>query len=203
MSAQQILQSESKRLKYACNLASVADVNTLTPKQVAALWKGLRGFQGLPQTEPGDIGIAVVGSEETRKKVREGWRAAAIQNLELMQHEARILLTRAAAGEVVSASMKGETTINGPDVRFAGNVIEVFRMLLALLLTTSKVGPNVRRCPECGQFFVRVRRQIYCRDQCTDRATWRNYPEEKKRRARKPQYEKNGWTQGARPRRLK
>jgi hypothetical protein len=72
-----------------------------------------------------------------------------------------------------------------------------YQLTLTWLLL-SKAGSLVRKCPECEQPFVRVRRQIYCSDKCTDRATWRNYPTAKKRRARKKQYSKNGWIVGAR-----
>lgn len=84
-----------------------------------------------------------------------------------------------------------------PELRIGGSVHDAFTMALALLLATD-AGRQLQSCPECGAIFVRVRRQRYCTAKCTDRATWRNYPAEKKRVARAKQYAKQGWTLGAR-----
>ena len=97
--------------------------------------------------------------------------------------------------------MEGRVIIDGPQFSFQGDPVDVFRMSLAWLLTSTLAGQErVRKCPECGRFFLRVRRQLYCRDACTDKATWRNYPKAKKRRARQRQYAKQGWKLGARSR---
>ena len=72
------------------------------------------------------------------------------------------------------------------------------RILLGVITLLATTGDRLRRCPECGRPFVRVRRQLYCDSKCTDRATWRNYPKEKKNRHRERQYAKHGWRLGAR-----
>ena len=57
---------------------------------------------------------------------------------------------------------------------------------------------SIQRCPECSSIFYRVRRQKYCKRECTTRAFWRSYPAEAKERARRKRYAKQGWTYGAR-----
>ena len=57
---------------------------------------------------------------------------------------------------------------------------------------------SIQRCPECDSIFYRVRRQKYCKRECTTRAFWRSYPAEAKERARRKRYAKQGWTYGAR-----
>jgi hypothetical protein len=82
-------------------------------------------------------------------------------------------------------------------LRIGGSAKDGVLLSLAFLLAT-EAGKRVVRCPECGRIFMRVRRQIYCTARCTDRATWRAYPEHKKRRARKKLYDQHGWKYGAR-----
>ena len=82
-------------------------------------------------------------------------------------------------------------------LRFGGSTRSCFILTLAYLLKSS-AGERVVKCPECGRIFVRVRRQKYCTPKCTDKATWRNYPEDKKRQSRKKYYDSQGWTLGAR-----
>ena len=59
---------------------------------------------------------------------------------------------------------------------------------------------RIRRCPapDCGRLFIRERRQKYCTRECTNRALWSSYSPKQKRKWRQKQYDKNGWTVGAR-----
>lgn len=74
---------------------------------------------------------------------------------------------------------------------------DVFLFVVCYLLAltpTQKVLP----CPECPRLFYKVGRQTHCSEACYDRHYWRDYPADKKRRARKKWYESQGWTLGAR-----
>lgn len=123
-----------------------------------------------------------------------------------LQRDARDLINQAIGGrgyQSTTISDKQELivdVIGGPGtrtLRVGGSVRASFLLKLAILMLTD-AGRRVSQCPECGSFFVRVRRQKYCKRKCTDRATWRNYPKEKKERARQKEYDKHGWTLGAR-----
>lgn len=132
--------------------------------------------------------------------------AAELSRLELhlLQESARQLVEGAAAGNGTRGSVPIEAVVvdvvgdgSARTLRIGGSVQAGFLLSLALLLAT-EAGSRVKQCPECGRLFARVRRQIYCSSQCTDRATWRNIPDEQKQRYRQKQYEKQGWTLGAR-----
>jgi len=197
---QQIVQvGDVARIRHAIRLATARDLGTLPPRAVEALWTAQRRFSGVPAHRLGEIpGVARVNAGTGQPLPPDArLRARQIAEFQAMQAIARDLLEHAAAGRPIQATMEGRVTIDGGQFRFQGTPLEAFRMQLAWHLE-SPAGQRVRKCPECGRFFLRVRRQIYCSSRCTDRATWRQYPEAKKRRARAKQYEKHGWTVGAR-----
>jgi len=199
MAIRQILQAgDISRVRYALRLASAPDVATLDDRAAGALWRGHRRFMTLPPGRLGELpGIRTVNARGESLPPSERVRVRQIGELRAMQDVAREQLERASAGRPPFATMKGEITIDGDQTRFRGSPVETFGMTLVWLLS-GPAGARVRKCPECGRFFLRVRRQIYCSDRCTDRATWRKYPEHKKRRARRKQYERHGWKLGAR-----
>jgi hypothetical protein len=195
-----------RRVRFVVQFASALDVATLSPRQVEGFWRRYRVFCGLPWhrlgTMPG-IGLRVGSAVKEPAAAARAWpglRARQLAEFSQMQAIARELLEQASAGQELHATMEGRITIAGPRVTFKGDQVESFRISLVWLLQASAETMPIRKCPECGRFFVRVRRQIYCRDECTDRATWRKYPAAKKRAARKRQYNKHGWTFGARKR---
>jgi hypothetical protein len=58
-----------------------------------------------------------------------------------------------------------------------GDVRDLFLLRLVFLL--QKDASHIRRCPECGVIFYRVRKQAYCSRRCTNRANmraWRQGP---------------------------
>jgi tRNA(Ile2) C34 agmatinyltransferase TiaS len=75
-------------------------------------------------------------------------------------------------------------------------------VLLRLARTLDdEAAASLKRCPECGNPFVRTGRKKYCGRKCTNRATWKGYvksggAEESRRRF----YAKYGWRRGGRPR---
>ena len=187
--ARQILwASDAQRVRYALRLAGAPDVVSLTGRRLEALWRDHRAFIGLlPHpigTLPG-IGMQPVASFQARQ----------IGELAGMQTAARELLRVASEGEIPTTTMEGTITVGPQGLSFGGLSPEAtFRTTLTWLLTGA-VGRRVSRCPECGTFFLRVRRQIYCRDACTDRATWRRYTPEQKHawESRKRRHEQEGW----------
>lgn len=194
--------SAQTRLKFAIRLAAAADVVRAHPRDVAALWRGQRAFMGLTPRKAGSIGIGLHGPPSWVADQRERWRAGDVAQLATIQQAARDLLKEHAATGRVQVTAEGRITIDGPDVEiFSGAPLDTFRLRLAWLLIHTEPGRRIRKCPECGRFFIRIRRQLYCRDSCTDAANWRDYSEEKKLAARRKQYERNGWTVGARSKR--
>ncbi|MDP1568953.1 MAG: hypothetical protein Q8L86_03030 [Vicinamibacterales bacterium] len=169
-------------------------------RDVTALWRDYRRFVGLSDGSIDALpGIKMEGGGLS--KVRAAVRGRHVALLYGMQAFARLHLKQFIAGEELSATVQGPVTFRlgaeTESISFKGNAVEVF--IARMVLVLGEVPRNsLAACPECGTFFRRVRRQIYCRPQCTDRATWRNYPAKKKRAARAKQYEKHGWALGAR-----
>jgi hypothetical protein len=82
-----------------------------------------------------------------------------------------------------------------------GPIRDVFlEMFFQLLLTDS--AQRVRRCPGCRKFFVKTGRSTHCTSTCYDSTYWASLPPETKERYRRRQYEKMGWTRGARLQRI-
>jgi len=76
----------------------------------------------------------------------------------------------------------------------SGSTQDVFLAILLHLLWREPTN-KIRRCPECGGLFVRNRKQRYCSQRCTKRATmrtWRKKPQGKAAAARssRAQYER-------------
>ena len=200
MTQKQILPvgSVEQRAKWALRLAAAPDVDAAPARVVDALWRGQRRFVGLPPSEPGEWGIGVSGAAADRE--RERMRTHDVELLATMQRAARDLLDRTTTGEPfdVTVNMKSITIVAGGSIAFRADPVAMFTAHLAWLLASSEAGAHVRKCPECGAFFYRQRRQLYCGARCTDKATWRKYSPDQKRRWRQKQYDKNGWTVGAR-----
>jgi hypothetical protein len=194
--AQHLLHaSDTRAVRYVLRLANAKDVERVPPRVAEALWRGYRRqFLDLPPDPLGKWpGIGM--------KPRPDVRAMQLHQLGAIQQTARELLTEVSAGNEVRTTATGTCTFIGDRFSFrTADPVEGFRVGLTWLLTGG-AARTIRQCPECRRYFVRVRRQKYCSDQCTDRATWRNYPEAKKRRARQKQYDKYGWTLGARSKR--
>lgn len=84
-----------------------------------------------------------------------------------------------------------------PHVRYLwieGTPRELFFSILQLLIVRG-ADTQLRKCPECGTFFIRIRKQQYCSRACTKRAVmrdWRQTPKGKAAQARSSriQYEK-------------
>ena len=197
------MKTDADRVRFAVRFAS-ENVMALGAPALNKLQRELAAFLGTTRKGarlPGGFGVQVVNARPPYP-----WDYSKVEMFSLQQ-DASALLENAIDGhglhpttisddqeliaDVVTGA-KGKRTL-----RIGGSVRAGFLLTLAFLLAGTG-APTVLKCPECGRPFVRVRRQKYCRDACTDRATWRNYPTEKKRRARQRQYDKNGWTLGAR-----
>jgi hypothetical protein len=74
-------------------------------------------------------------------------------------------------------------------------------VFLAVILMILAQGANTKilACPECHKVFFRSnRRQTHCGKQCYDRRYWRErYTPQQKATARRIQYDKRGWSLGA------
>ncbi|NOT26098.1 MAG: hypothetical protein HOP16_08340 [Acidobacteria bacterium] len=79
-----------------------------------------------------------------------------------------------------------------------GSPRDVF-LATTLLLLAHGTSAKVLKCPECHRVFYRTRNsQSHCGKKCYDRQYWREkYPPDKKARARRIQYDKRGWSLGA------
>ena len=62
---------------------------------------------------------------------------------------------------------------------------ELWKDILILLLHTSEHAAKLRKCPEDGKYFLKVRRQLYCSRQCVDRVNKRAKRPSKTGRAKK------------------
>jgi len=199
MKQKQVLQvTDDERVRFALRFAAM-DVAALRPRALHALWRQLRGVLGLPAAS----GVAkVVNGRRVGDALFNDNRCRAL----LLEHQedARTLLKHVRKGGPISVPMLNVTMTGRAgdprSVAFRGAPPATFRVALAFLLF-SEAGARLRVCPECKTLFVRVRRQLFCNPPCTDRATWRAYPAEKKRRARAKHYAKYGWRLGARSRR--
>ncbi len=191
----------AERLRFALRLVA-ADVPQFRSPQLHALWRQQRAFMGLPPTE----GIKVVGTAPAAARFVTAQDERHRAELLAMQADARALLAPIAAGGAITVSLADVTAtgrLGEPDsLAYQGAPVDAFRVALGLWLMSGE-GRQVRPCPECGALFYRIRRQIYCSAVCTDRATWRAYPAEKKAEARAKYYEQNNWTLGARTGRRK
>ena len=80
-----------------------------------------------------------------------------------------------------------------------GSPTDVF-LAVTLLLLTQGTTTRVLRCPECHRVFIRAsRRQTHCSKKCYDRQYWRErYTPQQKAKVRRAQYDKSGWSLGAR-----
>lgn len=191
-----LLADEEKRLQWTIHLATSENIRKLKKPSVERLWKGYRKFAKLPP-QPLRMTAEALYHPEVFRAHNDA------DTLLEIQKAGRNLLDAHAAGTECSVSIKGRMTITWLPGKWItdsidGDAVDVFCVMLAQLLSVSDLGARVRKCPECGRLFLRIRRQLYCSDRCTDRATWRNYPESKKRRSRQPLYDLNGWKMGAR-----
>lgn len=197
MKARQILQVDDEdRVRFVLRLAGT-DVPALRERALRGLWRHARAFFGLPSSS----GIKVIGSRSAQARYTSDENERRRKQLLKMQGDAAGVLEQVRTGRPVSVPMSDVTMIGHPgdphSVAFRGSVAATFRAALAFLLF-NEPGGHVRACPECTALFYRVRRQEYCSARCTDRAVWRNYSPERKRRARRKQYAKYGWKLGAR-----
>lgn len=200
MGGRQVLRvGDARRVRFALRLALAGDVATLAPRTQDALWRAARAAVGLPPDPLGQIPGLVRLDRHGRPRPDLQWRARQLEQFAEMQRVARDLLTRAAAGDEITAEFEGRVTLSAAGRRYTGDPVGVFTMTLASDLL-EPIGRRVRPCPECGRLFLRVRRQLYCQDSCTDRALWRKYPAEQKRLwpSRRRVYDENGWQAGAR-----
>jgi hypothetical protein len=209
-------EDDAKRLKWAVSFAS-ADLSALKGRSLLQLQTELGAFLGMTRK-------AKASGPAVAIRPPYPWDYTVAQFAALQRDTTRLLAGAVPAGrsrsvDRIEALARGTgTDVRGSDpisikeeifldampvaagkrrLRIGGSVRASFLLNLAVLVT-GEAGNGIRTCPECGRLFVRKRRQLYCKSECTDRATWRNYPEEKKRRAREKQYAKEGWTVGAR-----
>ena len=159
------------------------------------------GFTGRAATGRFDVDAAI-----TREPYPWDYSRRELHNL---HEEALTLLEGAVRGDGLPGGVSiGEDggirmDVVGPAdervLRFGGTTRSCFVLTLGYLLK-QPAGKRVVMCPECGRIFVRVRRQIYCRRGCANKATWRKYPEASKLKAREKEYAKQGWELGGRSR---
>jgi hypothetical protein len=75
------------------------------------------------------------------------------------------------------------------------------RVLLRAQSLLVEQGPSaIRACPGCPRWIVGVGRRQYCTPTCRNAHYWRNLPPARVERYRRTQYDKFGWTHGARSR---
>jgi hypothetical protein len=200
--AKQTVQVEriaERRIRLAIRVVSAQDAEQLAPREQDAIWKLARQVMGLPDRGLGEMGLGVHAPAEMKAAIFSQWRGKHVTELAHAQQHARDVFAAATSGADVPFSFKGEVTMSPRSpLSFRGTFQYTFPATVMWLLTESQVGRRVRKCPECSAYFIRVRRQIYCSDRCTDRALWRKYPARKKRAARRKQYEKHGWQLGRR-----
>lgn len=196
------MKTDADRVRFAVRFAS--EPLPQSARGLDKLRRELAAFLGMTRRggdkEPGGFGVEV-----NAVRPPHPWDYTLAQ-LFMLQEDARQMIEAAVDGrgghstvisddQEIIADVVGLPTTR--TLRIGGSVRAGFLLTLAFLLAGTG-APPVLKCPECGRLFVRVRRQKYCRDECTDRATWRNYPKEKKQRARQRQYDKYNWTLGAR-----
>ena len=192
------IKTDVDRISFAVRFA---DMNVMAAKEATLrkLRRELGEFLGF--TQRAATGRFDVHAAITRAPYPRGYSRREL-------HELRKAALEILTGAVEGKGFTGGVSIDGVVVdvvgpadervlRFSGTTLSCFVLTLAFLLK-GRAGERVAKCPECRRIFVRVRRQLYCTPKCTDRATWRNYPEDKKRRARKKYYDSQGWTLGTR-----
>ena len=209
--AQQIMQvrrmkTDADRVRFAVRFATGKSPMALSERALKKLRDDVStflGFTGRRSKPPPAFGLHV-----TVLRAPWPWDCSKFALHEIHEETNRLLQNtvdgRGMDPTTISDGKDGQALgidIVGPPEertpRIAGSVRAAFLFTLWYLFA-SKAGDRVRACPECGRIFLRVRRQIYCSPKCTNRATWRNYPEQKKRRARQKYYDKYGWKLGAR-----
>lgn len=214
------MTTDADRVRFAVRFANEKNVMTLSGAALSRCREELAAFLGMTRTgaaAPGGFGVQVVNVRPPYP-----WDYPKGQLVEL-QEDVRRFLENEVLGDVehpflknaVLKDVRHPTTISDDsddqplvaDVvtvggkrrgRIGGSVRAAFLLTLWFLRVAGTGVPAVLKCPECGRLFVRVRRQKYCRDACTDKATWRNYPQKKKLAARKKYYESQGWILGTR-----
>lgn len=196
------MKTDADRVRFAVRFAS-GNVSGLRPRALNTLRTELAAFLGTTKKgadAPGGFGIRIVNVRPPYP-----WEYTKAQLFELQEDTRRLLEDtvdgRGLGSTTISddqALVVGVATVSGKQRGSVGGSVRASFLLTLWLLLLGKNLPPVKKCPECGQLFVRVRRQKYCRDACTDKATWRNYPKEKKRQARQRQYDRHGWTLGKR-----
>jgi hypothetical protein len=202
------IKTDSDRIAFAVRFASepVLDSKTF----VKRLRRDLTMFLGMERRsgkkEPGGFGIEV-----NALRAPHPWEFTVSQLREL-QEDARHMIDHAVDGRgLAPTTISDEQDVivdvvgqpGNRTLRIGGSVRAGFLLTLALLLAGVTDAPSVLKCPECGRLFLRSGRQKYCQDECTDRALWKNYPVEKKLKARKKVYEANNWKLGARSKQTK
>lgn len=191
----------ARQLAAALRVVGAPDLGALPARNQDALWKAMRSAMGLPPVAIDDLGIQFVGLPEAEADFREKWRARNVALMAQAQRAARGLVEAAAAGQPVRFVLRGaraETIIDESGLSFRGELNQTFPITVAWLLFHSQAGQRVRKCPECGTLFIRVRRQLCCSASCTNKAQWKKYPLAKKLAARRKYYDEMGWTMGAR-----
>lgn len=203
----QAMKTDTDRMRWAVTFAET-NVLALTERDLRRVRRELAAFlAGHAEDFPVTVHVVFLVTVHDGPRVAGPLPSIATLSgpeLHRLREETYGLLRAAAIGRGSATAEVGQLQVDvvrprgkPREMRIGGAVHDAYIMSLALLLATD-VGRNVARCPECGAIFVKVRRQLYCAAKCTDRATWRNYPAAKKRRARERQYAKHGWTVGAR-----
>lgn len=172
-------------VQCALQVVNEPDVSTITDGGRADLWDAARRALGLRPSP-------IWADTSFGRRVSQGPPDAAMKAANTERHTTtlvevqrswREMLQQASEGKKITVTFEGHITLDGPDLSYRGRDVDMLRFGLAWSLANS-LSDRIKRCPECNRFFLRIRRQIYCRDECTDRVTWRNYPEEKKQKAR-------------------
>ena len=197
------IKTDADRLAFALRFATAPLPRSKS--ELELICRNVTAFLGMSRgtgdQRPGGFGIAVkvVGSPQP-------WEYT-IPLLRELQQEARHLIEQTVDGHGIAPTILSDSQELIVDVvgqaddrtlRIGGSVKSGFLLTLALLLAGMTDAPPLLKCPECGTLFIRKRRQKYCDSKCTNRATWRNYPDELKLKARQKLYDDNNWTLGAR-----
>jgi hypothetical protein len=199
------MTTDADRVRFAVEFVSHSALQ-MNARDLDKLRRGLPEFLGLTQRgiePPGGFGVDV---SVVRAPYPKDIGKVALFDL---QRDAYAMISAAVDGKgfaptTISDSQELSVDVvggsDGPRTGRIGGSLRAGFLLTLWFLLISEAGAPVMRCPECKSIFVRVRRQKYCKAQCTDRATWRNYPAEKKRNrpSRVAAYKENGWTVGAR-----
>jgi hypothetical protein len=117
------------------------------------------------------------------------------------EHPAGVTILQSGAPIRVAVRMSIGNDGTSPHRHFLalqGPPKDVFLAITLLLLANSS-SANVATCPGCDRVFVRGNaRQTHCHKNCYNRQYWREtYTPQQKAEARLAQYQRNGWSLGA------